>query len=172
MITYISLIVFFGTFFIYLFVEKRDFLDAYYGSCVLVSSQGQDDKPETDSGKVFISLFTVLSYITWGVWVWIIVEDRIQTKWWSPLLLITFTSTFLIYILFEERNFIDSLYGTVMLLTLNGQDDKPETSVGMFFLGTFSLISAYPLNVCLWNKLEPLYFYISRRREQPLLPVN
>jgi hypothetical protein len=50
----------------------------------------------------------------------------------------------MIYYWVEDRDLIDSFFGTTMIVTMLGDDDKPETQAGLFLIG---LITPYALFV-------------------------
>jgi hypothetical protein len=147
----------FGTIFlIYRFVDDRTFSDAFYGACMILSLLGQDDPPENDEVKVFIGLLGLLADFFFFVLVWMFAEKYVSYSYNKTMFLglILGICTFLTYFLIEERDVVNSFYGTCMLIGLIGQDEKPVTMSGQLLLGLFSLISSFVLAILAWVNVD------------------
>jgi hypothetical protein len=160
---------FLTTFIIYIYLDGRNTVDAYYGACMLVSLQGQDDSVESDSAKILIGILAIMSGLVYAVSVWAYNERYLHSKdhyrnvrdaiMIGVLLWIV---TFFIYFFVEERNFVGSFYGTCMLVSLQGQDDRPDTDTGKIFIGFLSIISSFLFGIMAWIVLE---HYANRQLE-------
>lgn len=152
---------------IYYYIEERSTFRSFYDACMLISLNGQDDAPETDLGKILIGPLAILSALYYAIYIWMIIESpaikliRYLEKYlprylilFISLIVMLFTVT-LAYYITEDRTLIQSWYGACMLISLNGQDDTPETDNGLFLIGILSLVSSMFYAVFAWTLVEP-----------------
>lgn len=149
---------------IYLFVDQRDPVYAWYGTAMLISLQGQDDRPCNPIAKILIGLLSIVSGLIYAVFIWTYTE-HLFWKNFKVKVLVTCTTgilvgliTFLVYFYVEGRNRVDAIYGSLVLLSLLGQDDAPETDLGMILIGILSLVSNFLFGVLAWSVIEDLVF--------------
>jgi hypothetical protein len=133
---------------------------------MLISLQGQDDTVEYDSAKVLIGILSICSGLVYMVSLWTcgekyLSDERhyVNVRKAAFLGIFLALTTFLIYFFIEARTFIDSFYGTCMLLSLQGQDDRPETTAGKVLIGFLSIISSCLFGIMAWLVLE---YYVKR----------
>jgi hypothetical protein len=150
-----------SSFLVYAFFDDRSIIDSYYGACMLISLQGQDDTVECDTAKVLISFLSLCSGLVYMVSMWTcgeryLTDERHHVNVNKTVLLgiIIGLSTLLIYLFVESRTFVDSFYGMCMLLSLQGQDERPDTTTGKFLIGLLSIISSGLFGIMAWLVLE------------------
>jgi hypothetical protein len=146
---------------VYMVSDERDFFDGFYGACMLISLQGQDDGAIEVGTKILIGIMSVCSSFIYIVSVWVYGEKYLRSEnhrlnVWKTIVLGIFltVSTFLIYMFIEERDFVDAFYGTCMLLSSLGQDEKPYTDTGKLLIGFLSIISGFLFGIMAWLVLE------------------
>lgn len=158
---------FLTTFLVYKYLDDRNIVDSYYGSCMLVSLQGQDNTVENNSAKILIGLLSLLSCFVYAVSIWVHNERYLQSANHNvnircalllgiPLVI----TTFLTYFLVDDRDFIDSFYGTCMLISLQGQDETPTSDMAKILIGNLSIISSLLFGVMAWLVIE--YYAIKK----------
>jgi hypothetical protein len=151
-----------ATFCVYFFLDKRDPVSAFYGTCMLVSLQGQDEPPEDFIAKILISLLSRVSGLVFVVFLWTYNEQSVFKNFKFNVVFASVggsvlgIATFFIYCYIEEREVVDAFYGTCMLLSLLGQDATPVTSLGMILVGIMSLLSSFLFAVVAWGIIEQL----------------
>jgi peptidoglycan/LPS O-acetylase OafA/YrhL len=150
-----------ATFCVYFFLDERDSVSAFYGTCMLISLQGQDEPPEDFSAKILIALLSLVSGLIFAVFLWTYNEQSVFQNFKLNLMFASIggsllgIATFFIYYI-EEREVVDAFYGTCMLLSLLGQDATPVTSLGMILVGILSLLSSFLFAVVAWGIIEQL----------------
>lgn len=154
-------ILFCSTFLVYALFDNRNVIDSYYGACMLISLQGQDDTVEYDTGKVFIGILSLCSGLVYMVSMWTCGEryltdehHYVNVKKAAFLGIFLGLTTLLIYLFIESRTFVNSFYGMCMLLSLQGQDERPDTTAGKFLIGFLSIISSCLFGIMAWLVLE------------------
>lgn len=158
------------TFLVYLTLDNRSVINSYYGACMLVSLQGQDDTVESNSAKILIGLLAIISGLVYAVSVWTYNEKYLHNNEHYVNVInaiglgsILWVSTFLTYYLIENRNLVDSFYGTCMLISLQGQDDKPNNNITKILIGIFSIISSFLFGIMVWIVIE---YYAKKKLNQ------
>lgn len=155
---------------VYYYVDSRDMVTSFYGTSMIISSVGQDVAPETNLGKMIIAFVVLFSALYYMIPLWVILElpiksliakcvgDQPTDKKRIGLLIISILFFMFpiccIYYWIEERNFGQSFWSACMLVSLNGQDDMPETSIGSILIAILALFSI-PCSIFIWYLIEP-----------------
>lgn len=161
----IAFLIFSSVFLIYSIFDKRNFIDSYYGSCILLSSYGAGDPPENNYALMFISAMSIISTFIFTIILWEHFENKINTYNKIKILkifLLGYTALIIIslcvYIFIEEKNIISAIYEISQLITLQGQTDGPNTYWGKFFIGMLSITSSILL-IFSWTVMRILFSY-------------
>jgi len=65
----------------YMYADDRSFVDAFYGTCMMLSLLGQDDAPTHNVAKILIGIYSVINSLVIYIIIWsriyVLLEKRL-----------------------------------------------------------------------------------------------